>query len=87
MITFQRLARSAGAETFPPFRINRAGGRTFDVRHPEMVSLGRSSVHIYSFLDDDSQEPKEREQELSLLLIESVEALERPIVKNRNKKS
>jgi hypothetical protein len=75
MITFQRLARYVGAEPFRPFRISMASGQTFDIRHPEMISVGRSTAYIYTFMTEDAVDSKQREQEVSLLLMESVEPL------------
>jgi hypothetical protein len=62
------------AEPFRPFRIHMASGRAFDVGHPEMVKVGRSSITVYSKPDDASQH--ERWQEVSLMLCESIEPLE-----------
>ena len=75
MITFQRLANYVGAEPFRPFRISMASGQSFEIRHPEMISLGRSTARIYTFMSDDPEEATQREHEVSLLLMESVEPL------------
>ncbi|MEX0728116.1 MAG: hypothetical protein WD065_17730 [Planctomycetaceae bacterium] len=63
------------AEPFRPFRIHMANGRHFDIRHPEMIKVGRSSitVHIYP---DGEENPVDRWQEVSLMLLESVEPME-----------
>jgi hypothetical protein len=63
------------ATPFVPFRIRLNSGRTFDVRHPEMLRVGRSSVNYYTFSGPPT-DPYERMEILSLLLIESVEPLE-----------
>jgi hypothetical protein len=76
MITFQRLARYIAAEPFRPFRIRMADGQSFDIRHPEMITVGRSTAHIYTFMDDESEHPDQREHEVSLLLMESIEPLD-----------
>lgn len=75
MITFQRIASYVGAEPFRPFRITTASGRTFEIRHPEMVQVGRTTMTIFTFLSQDPEEAKERQIEVSLLLTESVEPL------------
>jgi hypothetical protein len=49
-----------------------ASGRTFEVGHPEIVKVGRSSVIRYMKPDDESA-PAERWQEVSLMLLESIE--------------
>ena len=36
------------AVPFRPFRICLNSGRTYDIRHPEMIRVGRSYVNIYS---------------------------------------
>ena len=76
MITFQRLARYVGAEPFRPFRISMPSGQSFEIRHPEMISVGRSSAHIFTFMSDQPEHSHQREHELSLLLMESVEPLD-----------
>lgn len=75
MMTAKRIVEYMTAEPFRPFRINMASGRSYDIRHPEMVAVGRSTIHVFSWMSDDEDEPTEREQELSILLIESVEPL------------
>jgi hypothetical protein len=65
----------ARATPFVPFRIRLNSGRTFDIRHPEMARVGRSSVNIYSF-SGEPMDPYERMEMVSLALIESIEALE-----------
>jgi len=34
------------AEPFEPFRIILSDGATFDIRHPELCIIGRSSLHL-----------------------------------------
>jgi len=63
------------AEPFVPFRIRLNSGREFEIRHPEMLRVGRTTVNIYSFAGEP-MDPYERLQMVSLLLIESVEALD-----------
>ena len=74
-MTYQRMSRYVGAEPFRPFRIQMAGGRTFEIRHPEMVQVGRTTMTIFTFMSEDPGEAKEHQIEVSLLLIESVEPL------------
>ncbi len=76
MITFQRIASYVGAEPFRPFRISLASGRAFEIRHPEMIQVGRTTMTIFSFPLDEPGEAKERQIEVSLLLTESVEPLD-----------
>jgi len=76
MMTFQRIAKYVAAEPFRPFRIGMASGRVFEIRHPEMVQVGRTTMTIFTYLSDDAEEAKEREHEVSLLLIETIEPIE-----------
>lgn len=76
MMTYTRMGSYVEAEPFRPFRIQMVGGRTFEIRHPEMVQVGRTTMTIFTYLSDDPELVKEREVEVSLLLIESVEPLE-----------
>jgi hypothetical protein len=63
------------AEPFRPFRLHMASGKTFDVRHPEMVKVGKNFVMVFSF---SSREPEliEQWETVSLMLIESVSHLD-----------
>ena len=80
MISFRRLATYVAAEPFRPFRITTTSGRTFEIRHPEMIQVGRSTMTIFTHLDSatpgSTDEPTERQIEVSLLLTESVEPLD-----------
>jgi hypothetical protein len=76
LITFQRLAKYVGAEPFRPFRINTSSGQAYEIRHPEMISVGRTTAHIYAHMSDDAELAKQREFEVSMLLMESIEPLD-----------
>jgi hypothetical protein len=65
------------AEPFRPFQIRMASGRTFDIRHPEMVRVGRGSLIIFSFVSDDP-DMFDRWDTVSLMLIENVTHSEAP---------
>ncbi len=62
------------AVPFVPYRIRMNSGRTFDIRHPEMVRVSRSTVHIFSFVGEPA-DPYERVEMIGLLLIESLEPI------------
>jgi hypothetical protein len=81
MITFDRLARYVGAEPFRPFQIRMASGQTFDIRHPEMIAVNRRFALIFTYLSDDPDKAKQREYEVSLVLVESIELLDVPAAK------
>ena len=76
MMTYQRIGNYVTAEPFRPFRISMASGRVFEIRHPEMVQVGRTTVTIFTFMSENPQETKDRQHEVSMLLIESVEPLD-----------
>jgi len=63
------------AEPFRPFRIHVAGGRTFDVPHPEMIKVLKSYLLIFSSVDD-SEEIPDQSQSVSLMLAGSISHLE-----------
>lgn len=63
------------ATPFRPFRIQMNSGRTFDIKHPEMVRVGRRDVLIFSFVSD-APEVYDRWDNVSLVLIESLSPLE-----------
>lgn len=76
MISHQHMASYVHAEPFRPFRITFNGGPSFDIRHPEMIQLGRSTMALFTHLSDDPGAARERQIEASLLLTESVEPLD-----------
>ncbi len=69
------LFRSADAEPFHPFCIKMTSGETFEIRHPENIAVSRTTAHVFQWTSDDNEAPKEREREISILLIESIEPL------------
>lgn len=73
MMTANRLVNYVTAEPFRPFRIKMTGGNTFEIRHPEMVQVGRTTATIFTWMNDDLEVQKERQREISILLIESIE--------------
>jgi hypothetical protein len=75
MMTIRKFADFLQAEPFRPFRINMTSGQHYDVRHPEMIMVGKSHSRVYTATDADSDE---KWHDLSMLLIESLETLEVP---------
>lgn len=75
MITPRMMVDFVFAEPFRAFRIHMASGRTFEIRHPEMIKVGKSSVTVYGrpASERDNNNPW---QEVSLMLLESIEPLE-----------
>jgi hypothetical protein len=68
----RKVLEYIGAEPFRPFRIKMASGQSFDIRHPEMILVGRSSARVYTAIDNGH----EKWHGLSLMLMESIEPLD-----------
>ncbi len=64
------------AVPFRPFRLVLNSGKSYDVRHPEMVRVTVSSV-LY-FYATDPEGPAERWETVSLPLLQSIEHIEAP---------
>ena len=60
------------AMPFVPYRIRLNSGRTYDIRHPEMIKIGRSSLIIFTFVGEEP-DTYEKAEMLSVVLIESIE--------------
>jgi hypothetical protein len=75
MMTTQDIRRYLRAEPFMPFRIHTASGRTFDIRHPEMVHMGKADLVVFSLVADDPAVHDDWDT-VSLLLIESISHLD-----------
>jgi hypothetical protein len=54
-----------------------ASGGTFDIRHPEMIMVGRTSVRIYHSDGLGSDAPPQW-HDVSLMLMETVEPINTP---------
>lgn len=63
------------ASPFQPFRIVLNSGRTYDIRHPEMLRVSRTSMIVFSFAGEPT-DPYERSEMVGLLLIERIEPIE-----------
>ncbi|GAC1451970.1 MAG: hypothetical protein NVSMB9_36980 [Isosphaeraceae bacterium] len=78
MMTPASVLTYVKAEPFRPFRIHMASGKTFDVRHPEMVRVGRTNLLVFSFVSDQP-EVFDEWQSVSLMLMESISHMETPV--------
>jgi len=74
-MTSQEVLNYLQAHPFRPFRIRMNSGRTFDIRHPEMVRVGKRDLLIFTFVSD-SPNVYDRWENVALLLIESLSPLE-----------
>ena len=63
------------AAPFVPFRVRLNSGRTFEVRHPEMVRVGRTTAYIFTYFGSSADFVQKMEM-IGLVLIESIEPLE-----------
>ncbi len=77
MMTPQDILRYIKDEPFRPFRIHMASGKVFEVRHPEMIRVGRSFLVIFTYVADEP-ELLDRWETVSLMLIEHISQLEVP---------
>jgi len=64
------------AAPFVPFRIRLNSGRAYDIRHPEMVRVGRTTAYIFSYFGNPPDLVEKMEM-VGLVLIEAIEPLER----------
>ncbi len=78
MVTPTQVSSYVKVQPFRPFRLQMASGRTFDIRHPEMVKVGKSFLLVFSF-DSEDAEFAERWEAVSLLLIEFISHIEQPV--------
>jgi hypothetical protein len=74
----EEILRYIRAQPFRPFRIQMVSGRTFEIRHPEMVRVGKRDVLIFKLVAD-RPEVYDDWDAISLLLIESISYLEAPV--------
>ena len=63
-------------QPFPPFRITLTDGRTYEVRHPELVMVGRSSLVIGLPAPGDAEPIYDQFVTVSLLHVMQMEPLE-----------
>ena len=61
---------------FQPFRITLTDGRNYEVRHPELVMVGRSSIVIGLPAPDESEPVFDRFVTVSLIHIMQIEPFE-----------
>jgi len=65
------------AMPFKPFRIYLNSGRTYEIRHPEMLRVSRTTMLIFSFAGEP-QDPIEKMEMVGLVLVERIEPIEAP---------
>jgi hypothetical protein len=65
-----------GRQPFQAFRVTLTDGRTYDVRHPELAMVGRSSMAIGVPAPNDTEPVYDRLVTVSLLHVMQVEPLQ-----------
>jgi hypothetical protein len=75
MMTFRNFGEYVSAEPFQPFRIKMASGQAYEIRHPEMILVGRSSVRVYTSTVADSEKPPHW-HDVSMMLMETLEPID-----------
>jgi hypothetical protein len=73
MMTSRKLVEYLSAELFRPFRVKMASGQSYEIRHPEMILVGRSSVRIFGATGAGENE---KWHDVSLLLMETIEPMD-----------
>lgn len=75
MMTSRKVLDYVSAEPFRSFRIKMASGSQFEIRHPEMILVGRTSVRVYTSPEGDPDSAPHW-HDVSLMLMETLEPLE-----------
>jgi hypothetical protein len=75
MMTRETIQGDVKAEPFRPFRLHLASGRTFDIRHPELIKLLHSTLLVFKAIGDP-QDLTDEWETVSLMLTESISHLE-----------
>ena len=76
MMTSKEVLNHVTGEPFRPFRIHIASGRSFEVKYPEVVMVGKTTLTLSVPLSDDIPDAQGMWYKLSLMLIESIEPLD-----------
>ncbi len=78
MITPTQVNAYVKEQPFRPFRLHMASGKSFDIRHPEMIKVGKSFLLGFSFAAGEPDIPVQWES-VSLMLIESISHIDLPV--------
>jgi hypothetical protein len=74
----QDLLQWNRAIPFRPFRIVLNSGRTYEIRHPEMLKVGQTAMNIFSYSGEPA-DPYEHMEMVSIVLVERVEPFLTPV--------
>ncbi|HWY86085.1 MAG TPA: hypothetical protein VNX28_05145 [Gemmataceae bacterium] len=83
MMTLGKIAEYVSAEPFRPFRIKMASGQAWEIRHPEMILVGRSVARVYTNTESDPEKSPQW-HDLSLMLMETLEPMEAKSAAGKN---
>ena len=75
MMTAEQIRALLHRQPFRPFRFHLTDGRTFDIRHPEMILVLRGAVDI-GLTDGTESTIPDRVERVSLIHVVSVEELQ-----------
>lgn len=75
MLTFRKVGEYVEAEPFRPFRIKMASGALYEIRHLEMIVVGRTSVRVYTSFEGDPGNGA-RWRDVSLMLMEALQPID-----------
>ena len=78
MMTKQTINDYMKAEPFRPFRLHLVSGRTFDIRHPELIKVLKNTILVFKAAGN-TQDLSDEWDTISLMLIESISHLEAPV--------
>jgi hypothetical protein len=78
VITPGTMMEYVKARPFRPFRIHMASGGTFEVRHPEMLRIGRSDMVLFS-PSIENADVYDHWNTLSMMLVALVSHLDSPV--------
>jgi hypothetical protein len=78
MIPSRDILSYVKAQPFRPIRLNMASGRSFDIRHPEMIKVGKVDLIVFTSVRNNP-EIYDHWDTVSLMLIESVSFLDNAI--------
>jgi hypothetical protein len=62
-------------QPFQPFRIHLTNGASYEIRHPELMKVGRSQAFVFFHKSDDPHALVLRQEGVALLHINRVEPL------------
>jgi hypothetical protein len=71
MVNATQVLSYVKAQPFRPFRLHMASGKTYEVRHPEMIKVGNSFLLVFSYVAADL-EIIDTWESVSLILLESI---------------